>query len=54
VQRTRPRTRPRAWATWWWEFDRSSLDEKGNKVLEGAVTIRVGKDELRLQADRIV
>jgi len=36
------------------EFDRSSLDEHGNKVLEGAVTIRVGKDELRLQADRIV
>ncbi len=36
------------------EFDRSSLDEKGNKILEGSVTIRVGNDELRLQADRIV
>lgn len=36
------------------EFDRISVDENGDQLLEGAVTIRVGDGEARLQADRMV
>jgi LPS-assembly protein len=36
------------------EFDRGSVDESGNQLLEGAVTIRADEGELRMQAHRIV
>jgi LPS-assembly protein len=36
------------------EFDRISVDQKGDRLLEGAVTIRVGDGEARMQADRMV
>ena len=36
------------------EFDRASMEESGNQLLEGAVTIRSTDGSLRMQADRIV